>query len=129
VAQSLAKRSEKGVIPVGDVQRMSAETGIGHSEYNASQTEPVHFLQILIMPEQTDPRPGYEQRSFVLESNRGKWIPVVTRSGREGAVRAHQHIEFLVAVLNPGQQVRRETKMRSRPCITIMCYCKARIWP
>jgi quercetin 2,3-dioxygenase len=93
------------VIRVGDVQRMSAGTGISHSEYNASQTEPVHFLQIWVLPATTGLRPSYEQRSFDVQKNRGKWIPVVTQNGREGTVTAHQDMEQLVAVLDPGQPV------------------------
>jgi quercetin 2,3-dioxygenase len=74
------------VIRVGDVQRMSAGTGISHSEYNASQTELVHFLQIWILPEANGLEPGYEQRSFELDKNRGKWIHVIAPHGRDGAV-------------------------------------------
>src|SRR5437773_12385303 len=83
---ALAHKDSTGtssVIRVGDVQRMSAGTGISHSEYNASQTEPVHFLQIWIIPDDTGLTPAYEQRSFDLEKNRGKSIPVVTPSGRD----------------------------------------------
>jgi quercetin 2,3-dioxygenase len=105
---ALAHKDSTGassVIRVGDVQRMSAGTGISHSEYNASQTEPVHFLQIWVLPATTGLRPGYEQRSFDVQKGPGKWIPVVTQNGREGTVTAHQDMELLVAVLNPGQQV------------------------
>src|ERR671919_3179083 len=105
---ALAHKDSTGtssVIRVGDVQRMSAGTGISHSEYNASQTEPVHFLQIWVLPATTSLRPGYEQRSFDVQKNPGKWIPVVTQNGHEGTVTAHQDMELLVAVLNPGQQV------------------------
>jgi len=105
---ALAHKDSTGtssVIRVGDVQRMSAGTGISHSEYNASQTEPVHFLQIWIMPSQTGLEPGYEQRSFTLENNSGRWVLVAAGDGRDGAVNVHQDIELLVAVLNPGQQV------------------------
>jgi hypothetical protein len=83
---------------------MSAGTGISHSEYNASESELVHFLQIWILPEANGLEPGYEQRSFELDKNRGKWIPVAAPHGRDGAVTVHQDIELLVAVLNPGQQ-------------------------
>src|SRR2546426_12114846 len=112
---ALAHKDSTGtssVIRVGDVQRMSAGTGISHSEYNASQTEPVHFLQIWIIPNEMGLTPAYEQRSFDLEKNRGKSIPVVTPSGRDGTVTAHQDIELLVAVLNTGQQLSYPLKPR-----------------
>lgn len=105
---ALAHKDSTGtssVIRVGDVQRMSAGTGISHSEYNASQTEPVHFLQIWIIPSETGLKPGYEQRSFELEKNRGIWIPVVAPNGGDGTVKVHQDIEILAAVLSPEQQV------------------------
>ena len=105
---ALAHKDSTGtssVIRVGDVQRMSAGTGISHSEYNASHTEAVHFLQIWIVPDKTGLAPGYEQRSFEIEQNRGKWIPVVAPDGRDGAVKAHQDFYLTVAVLNPAQQI------------------------
>jgi quercetin 2,3-dioxygenase len=80
---ALAHKDSTGtssVIRVGDVQRMSAGTDISHSEYNASQTEPVHFLQIWIIPDQTGLKPGYEQRSFKQENNSGKWVLVAARN-------------------------------------------------
>jgi quercetin 2,3-dioxygenase len=93
------------IIKVGDVQRMSAGTGISHSEYNASQTEPVHFLQIWVLPDAQGLHPGYEQRSFKLDENRGEWIPVVAPNGRDGTVTVHQDIELLVATLSQRQQL------------------------
>jgi redox-sensitive bicupin YhaK (pirin superfamily) len=110
---ALAHRDSTGtssVIRVGDVQRMSAGTGISHSEYNASQTELVHFLQIWVPPEANGLEPGYEQRSFELDKNRGKWIPVVAPHGRDGTVTVHQDIELLVAVLDRGQQLSHRLK-------------------
>jgi redox-sensitive bicupin YhaK (pirin superfamily) len=113
VEGALAHRDSTGtssVIRVGDVQRMSAGTGISHSEYNASESELVHFLQIWILPEPNGLEPGYEQRSFELDKNRGKWIPVVAPHGRDGAVAVHQDVELLVAVLDPRQQLSHRLK-------------------
>jgi quercetin 2,3-dioxygenase len=103
---TLAHKDSTGtssVIRVGDVQRMSAGTGISHSEYNASQTEPVHFLQIWILPNQSGLKPGYEQRSFDLEKNSGSWVLVAAPDARDGAVKVHQDAELSLAVLPEGQ--------------------------
>ena len=105
---ALAHKDSTGtssVIQVGDVQRMSAGTGISHSEYNGSQTEPVHFLQIWIMPNQTRLKPGYEQRSFDLKKNRASWMLVAAPDGRDGAVKVHQDAELSIAVLPNGKEL------------------------
>jgi quercetin 2,3-dioxygenase len=93
------------VIRPGDVQRMSAGTGISHSEYNHSQTAPVHFLQIWILPERRGLEPSYEQRSFAPAELRGHWRLIAARDGRDGAVVVHQDVDVLVAQLEPGEQV------------------------
>jgi redox-sensitive bicupin YhaK (pirin superfamily) len=93
------------VIRPGDVQRMSAGTGISHSEYNHSHTAPVHFLQIWISPERQGIEPGYEQRSYTAEELRGQWRLIAARDGREGAVTIHQDVDVLVARLEPGERV------------------------
>ena len=93
------------VIRPGDVQRMSAGTGISHSEYNHSQTMPVHFLQIWIQPEEQGLAPGYEQRSFAPEQLRGQWRLIAARDGREGAVVVRQDVDVLAARLEPGEQI------------------------
>jgi quercetin 2,3-dioxygenase len=93
------------VIRPGDVQRMSAGTGISHSEYNHSQTMPVHFLQIWIQPEEQGLAPGYEQRSFAPEQLRSQWRLIAARDGREGAVVLHQDVDVLAAQLDPGEQI------------------------
>ncbi|HMA81312.1 MAG TPA: pirin family protein [Candidatus Binatia bacterium] len=93
---ALAHKDSTGtssVIRVGDVQRMSAGTGISHSEYNASQSEPVHFLQIWIIPDQTALPPGYEQRAFSLDEQRGRWSLIASKDGREGSVTVHQNVD------------------------------------
>lgn len=93
------------VIRPGDVQRMSAGTGISHSEYNHSQVGPVHLLQIWIMPDRQGLKPGYEQRSFAPEELRGRWRLIAAKDGRDGAVTVHQDVAVLVARLEPGERV------------------------
>jgi redox-sensitive bicupin YhaK (pirin superfamily) len=104
---ALAHKDSTGtssVIRVGDVQRMSAGTGISHSEYNASQTEPVHFLQIWIIPDETGLPPGYEQSAFSLDERRGQRTLVASKDGRNGSVTVHQDVDVWAARFSPGQQ-------------------------
>lgn len=93
------------VIRPGDVQRMSAGTGIRHSEYNASKTEPVHFLQIWILPEQTGIEPGYEQKTFAETEKRGQLRLVGSRDGRSGSITIHQNVDLYAAALPAGESV------------------------
>ena len=93
------------IIRPGDVQRMSAGTGIRHSEFNASQTEPVHFLQIWILPEQEGIAPSYVQKTFTEEEKRGKLRLVGSRDGREGSITIHQNVDFYAASLQDGDTV------------------------
>ncbi|NER20332.1 MAG: pirin family protein [Symploca sp. SIO1B1] len=93
------------VIRPGDVQRMSAGTGIAHSEYNASNTEPVHFLQIWILPNQTGIKPSYEQKHFPLEEKQGKFRLVASPDGRDNSVTIHQDANLYVTVLNQGDRI------------------------
>src|SRR3954470_19985993 len=84
----------KALIRPGEVQRMSAGTGIRHSEFNASKTEPVHFLQIWILPEKKGLKSGYEQKSFSAEDKRGILRLVGSRDGRDGSVTIHQDVDL-----------------------------------
>jgi quercetin 2,3-dioxygenase len=84
---------------------MSAGTGISHSEYNHSQTAPVHLLQIWILPERQGLEPSYEQRTFAPAGLRGHWRLIAARDGRDGAVVVHQDVDVLVAQLEPGEQI------------------------
>jgi quercetin 2,3-dioxygenase len=93
------------VIYPGDAQIMSAGTGITHSEFNSSQTEPVHFLQIWILPNKKDIQPRYEQRHFAMEERRGKLRLIAAKDGRDGAVTIHQDIDLYVSVLEPGDSL------------------------
>lgn len=90
------------VIRPGEVQRMSAGTGIRHSEYNASDAEPVHFLQIWILPERPGIAPGYEQKAFDLTAAQGQWRVLASRDGRDGSLTLHQDVSMLGAILPPG---------------------------
>ena len=89
----------------GDVQRMSAGTGITHSEFNPSKTELLHFLQIWIIPDRTGLPPGYEQREFPIAERRGKLRLVAAPDGTDGAVTLHQDARLYVANLAPGEKV------------------------
>src|SRR5207244_2392305 len=80
------------VIRPGDVQRMSAGRGIEHSEFNASTTEPVHFLQIWIEPDRRGVPPGYAQKTFDANQRRGRLTLVVSRDGRDGSIDMHQDV-------------------------------------
>jgi redox-sensitive bicupin YhaK (pirin superfamily) len=93
------------VIKPGDVQRMSAGTGIQHSEFNHSKTDSVHFLQIWLLPEKKGLPASYEQRAFGLAQNPGKMHLVAARDGREGAITVHQDVDLYAAVLEPNQRV------------------------
>ena len=77
------------VIKPGEVQRMSAGTGIQHSEFNNSKTDPVHLLQIWLLPDTKGLQPSYEQRDFPVEERRGKLRLVAARDARDGAVKVH----------------------------------------
>ena len=96
------------VIRPGDVQRMSAGKGIRHSEFNASHNEPVHFLQIWVIPERRGIEAGYEQKSFPDEEKRGRLRLVASRDGREGSVKVHQDASLYATILGKGQRVAHE---------------------
>ncbi len=92
-------------ITPGEVQRMSAGTGIEHSEVNSSSTEPVHLLQIWIFPERRGLAPGYEQKRFPDAERRGRLRLVAARDGRDGAVTIHQDAAIWAATLPAGARV------------------------
>jgi len=93
------------VMRPGDVQRMSAGTGVRHSEYNASTTDPLHFLQIWIIPERNGMQPGYEQKHFTEADKRGQLRLIGSRDGREGSVTIHQDVDLYAAVLDEADSV------------------------
>src|SRR6195256_2988117 len=93
------------VMRPGDVQRMSAGTGIRHSEFNHSKDEPVHFLQIWLLPEEEGLPPSYEQKAFSNADKRGQLRLIASRDGRNGSVTVHQDAEIFAAGLNKGEAV------------------------
>ena len=97
------------VIRPGDVQRMSAGTGVQHSEFNHSKSELVHFLQIWVFPEKQGIAPGYEQKMFSTEDKRGRLRLIASRDARDGSVKIHQDASIYATVLGPGQSVTHAT--------------------
>jgi redox-sensitive bicupin YhaK (pirin superfamily) len=96
-----------GVIRPGDVQKMSAGTGVQHAEFNGSKTEPVHFLQIWILPERPGIAPGYEQKTFPEDAKRGHLRLIGSPDGRDGSVTIQQDVELYASVLDAGGEIRR----------------------
>lgn len=90
------------VIRAGDVQRMTAGSGIVHSEMNASTEEAAHLLQIWMLPERKGIAPGYEERHFSAEEKLNKLRLIASRDGREGSLLVHQDVALYASVLQPG---------------------------
>lgn len=110
---ALAHKDSMGngsVIRPGDVQYMSAGTGVAHSEFNASEKEPVHMYQIWMFPDKKNYEPTYDQKNFAEAEKRGKLRLVVSPDGREGSVKIRQDNELYATVLGPGESVQHELK-------------------
>jgi redox-sensitive bicupin YhaK (pirin superfamily) len=98
------------VIKPGDIQYMSAGTGVTHSEFNASETEPVHLYQIWMFPEKQGLKPAYGQKNFSEAEKRGKLRLLVSPDGRDGSVRIRQDNDLYATVLGAGEKVKHELK-------------------
>jgi redox-sensitive bicupin YhaK (pirin superfamily) len=98
------------VIRPGDIQVMSAGTGIRHSEFNHSQTEPVHFLQIWVMPDREGLRPRYDQKTFPQPEKRGRLRLVGSPDGRDGSILIHQDVNVYDALLGAGDSIKQPLK-------------------
>jgi redox-sensitive bicupin YhaK (pirin superfamily) len=98
-----------GVIRPGDVQRMSAGTGVTHSEFNHSPAQPTHFLQIWLLPSQRGIAPGYEQKHFDAEVKRGRLALVASPDGRDGSVTVHTDASIRVGLLDGDERI--ETRL------------------
>lgn len=98
------------VIRPGEVQRMSAGTGVRHSEFNASKTEPVHFLQIWIVPDARGLKPAYGQQAFDRDAARRSFVLLASKDGRDGSIQVHQDVDLWVTRVGAGE--RRELPLR-----------------
>lgn len=106
------------IVPAGDVQRMTAGSGVQHSEVNPSQDEELELLQIWIHPDQKGLEPGYEQRSF---AERGEGLQLlVAPDGRGDALKIHQDAEIWAARLKPGEEVTHELKDGRRAWVQVV---------
>jgi redox-sensitive bicupin YhaK (pirin superfamily) len=97
------------VIKPGDVQRMTAGTGVQHSEFNNSKTKLVHFLQIWLFPNKPNLQPAYEQKTFTAEEKRSKLKLIVSPDGRDGSVKINQDAQIYAALLGSGESVTHPT--------------------
>ncbi len=93
------------IIRPGDGQRMSAGSGVRHSEANPSKTDPAHLLQIWIMPDKPGHEPSYEQKTFPEKEKSGQLRLIASPDGKDGSVSIHQDARLYVSLLEPGQEV------------------------
>jgi quercetin 2,3-dioxygenase len=104
----------KFVLGYGDVQRMSAGRGVIHSEFNHSQTEPVHLLQIWVLPNKFNLTPSYEQKFFAEEEKKGQFCKVISSVKNTGGLPIHQDMELSLAILERGQEINYATDLNYR---------------
>lgn len=93
------------IIHAGEIQSMSAGSGIQHSEFNPSEVEPVHFFQIWIIPEKKQIKPGYDQKKFEEKAKNNRWCLIASHDGREGSVVVHQDIKLFTSLLAKGNEL------------------------
>ncbi len=108
------------VIRPGDVQRMTAGTGVMHSEYNHSEDDQVHFLQIWVLPERNGLEPGYEQKYFGPEDKANHWRLVGSRDGRDGSLTIHQDVDLYATELDADTELEHDFDGRRRGFLQIV---------
>ncbi len=107
------------LIRPGDLQRMSAGTGVTHSELNPSPENPVHFLQIWILPETADLPPSYEQKHFAVAERQDQWRLIGSRDGRDQSVTIHQDVNLYTATLSKNSQLNYELPTNRRAWLQV----------
>jgi quercetin 2,3-dioxygenase len=113
LAGSLEHRDSMGngsVLRPGELQRMSAGTGVTHSEFNPSREAPVHFLQIWILPERMGLAPSYEQKAFPAAERGNALRLLASQGGRDGSVQIHQDVDLYAGMLDAGRSLRHELR-------------------
>lgn len=98
------------IIGPGEIQKMSAGTGIYHSEYNPSDVEPVHFLQIWIIPDTKDLKPYYEQKHFNLQKKPNELVLIGSKTGKHGSLKISQDVEIYQTIIEAGKSVKFNTE-------------------
>jgi quercetin 2,3-dioxygenase len=109
-----------GLIRAGEVQRMTAGTGVAHSEFNPSEEEPTKLLQMWVLPERAGLTPSYEQRQFTLDQRAGALLPIASGQDAPGAVKIHQDATFYVSRLRSGDRVAHELKPGRRAFLYVI---------
>ncbi len=99
------------IIEPGDIQRISAGTGISHSEFNASRTDPVHFLQIWMIPNQRGIKPSYEQKHFSASQKQGQLTLIASADGKDDSLKIHQDAALYVGLLNQGDRIKHSSHL------------------
>ena len=107
------------IIRPGEVQKMSAGSGITHSEFNASKTDPVHFLQIWIQPDRSNIAPSYDQKAFPDDERRGRLRLVVSPDGAEGSIRLVQDARMYATLLAAGEPVAHDLAPKRRALVQV----------
>ncbi len=108
------------IIRPGDVQAMSAGTGIRHSEFNASKFDPVHFLQIWLLPERQGLQPRYDQKTFPESERRGRLRLVAAHDARDGSLLIHQDVDVFASLLDEGESVEHKLRDGRRAWVQIV---------
>lgn len=109
-----------GLIRAGEVQRMTAGTGVAHSEFNSSEAETVKLLQMWVLPERSGLKPSYEQKQFTAEQRTGALLPIASGHDAPGAVKVHQDVTFYVSRLRESDRVSHELKPGRRAFLYVI---------